>query len=52
MKIDHPDKRIINSIKKAVEWFKETEIHNIRVERIKAPKIVLNTVHLLQIKLL
>ncbi len=40
MSIDHPGKEIINSIKSAVEWFKESELHGIREETIKAPKIV------------
>ncbi len=40
MSINHPDKQIINSVKNAVEWFKESELHGIREETIKAPKIV------------
>jgi PelA/Pel-15E family pectate lyase len=40
MSIEHPGKEVINSVKCAVEWFKNSEIHGIRVERIKAPKVV------------
>ena len=40
MSIEHPNKKIINSVKSAVNWFKNSEIHGIRVERIKAPKVV------------
>ncbi len=40
MSIEHPNKDIINSIKSAVNWFKNSEIHGIKVERVKAPKIV------------
>ena len=40
MSIKHPGKAIINSIKSAVEWFKESELHGIREETIKAPKVV------------
>ena len=40
MSIKHPGKEIINSVRSAVEWFKNSEIDGIRVERIKAPKVV------------
>jgi len=40
MSIEHPNKKIINSIESAVKWFKASEIHGIKVERIKAPKVV------------
>jgi len=40
MSIIHPDKAVINSIESAVNWFKHSELHGIRVKRIKAPKIV------------
>lgn len=40
MSIDHPGKEIINSIKSAVDWFKESELHGIKEETIKAPKVV------------
>jgi PelA/Pel-15E family pectate lyase len=40
MSIAHPGKAIINSVKSAVNWFRNSEIHGIRVERIKAPKVV------------
>jgi PelA/Pel-15E family pectate lyase len=40
MSIEHPEKEIINSVKGAINWFKNSEIHDIRVKRISAPKIV------------
>jgi PelA/Pel-15E family pectate lyase len=40
MKIDHPNYDIINSVKGAVQWFKESEIHGIKVKTIAAPKAV------------
>jgi PelA/Pel-15E family pectate lyase len=40
MKIKNPDSQIINSIKNAVNWFKESEIKNIKIEIIPAPKVV------------
>ncbi len=40
MSIKHPSKAIVNSIKSAVEWFKESELHGIREKTIKAPKVV------------
>ncbi len=40
MDIDKPKKEIINSIKDAVDWFKNSEIHGIKVKRIEAPIIV------------
>ncbi len=40
MSIEHPNKEIINSVRSAVDWFKNSEIHGIKVERIKAPKVV------------
>ena len=40
MDIDKPSKQIINSIKDAVDWFKKSEIHGVRVKRIQAPEII------------
>ncbi len=40
MSIKHPGKAIVNSIKSAVEWFKESELHGIREKTIQAPKVV------------
>ena len=40
MSIKHPGKEIINSVRSVVNWFKNSEMHGIRVERIKAPKVV------------
>ena len=40
MSIEYPDKKIINSVEGAVNWFKYSEIHGIKVERVKAPKVV------------
>jgi PelA/Pel-15E family pectate lyase len=40
MSIEHPYKEIINSVEGAVNWFKDSEIHGIKVERVKAPKVV------------
>ncbi len=42
MSIKHPSKAIVNSVKSAVEWFKESELYGIREETVKAPKIVFN----------
>ena len=39
MSIENPGSEIINSVKNAVNWFTGAEIHGIRVERIKAPKV-------------
>jgi PelA/Pel-15E family pectate lyase len=36
MDIDHPNEKIINSVKHAVSWFKESEIEGIRVKTIAA----------------
>ncbi len=36
MSIDHPDKRIIQSVQSAVKWFHESKIHNTRMEVIRA----------------
>lgn len=40
MRINNPGKKIINSVKYAVQWFKESKISNTRVKIIKAPTIV------------
>ena len=40
MSIDNPSEEVINSVKSAVDWFTNSEIHGIRVERVKAPKVV------------
>ena len=40
MSIEHPNQTIINSVKSAVKWFSESAIRGVRVERIKAPKVV------------
>ena len=40
MNISHPGGKIISSVKSAVNWFKNSEIHGIRVDRVKAPKVV------------
>ena len=40
MSIDHPNQDIISSVKDAVNWFKKSEIHGIRVKRIQAPEII------------
>ncbi|MHB8579002.1 MAG: pectate lyase [Ignavibacteriaceae bacterium] len=40
MSINHPSKAIINSIKGAVKWFKDSRIYGIREMTIKAPKVV------------
>ena len=40
MSIEHPSKEVINSVKDAVKWFSKNSIKGIRVERIKAPKVV------------
>ena len=40
MSITHPGKAIIKSIESAVNWFRNSEIHGVRVERVKAPKVV------------
>ena len=34
------NKAIINSVESAVKWFKDSEIHGIKVERVKASKVV------------
>jgi PelA/Pel-15E family pectate lyase len=40
MSIEHPNKEIINSVKSAVDWFKTSEIHGIKLDTIEAPKVV------------
>ncbi|MEJ2618191.1 MAG: pectate lyase, partial [Ignavibacteriaceae bacterium] len=40
MSIKNPSSKIINSVRSAVDWFKNSEIHGIKIERIKAPKVV------------
>ncbi len=40
MSIQNPGEAIISSVKSAVEWFKESELHGIREVTIKAPKVV------------
>ncbi|MFZ0455277.1 MAG: pectate lyase [Ignavibacteriaceae bacterium] len=40
MSLEHPGKEVINSVRSAVIWFKDSKIHGIRVERIKAPEVV------------
>ncbi len=37
MKIDHPDKRIIESVQGAVKWFNDSKIFNTRVKTVPAP---------------
>ena len=37
MRIENPDKRIINSIEHAVQWFEHSKIYETRVKIIKAP---------------
>ena len=39
MDIEQPSTKIINSVKNAVDWFKESEVMGIRVKRIQAPEI-------------
>lgn len=36
MRVDHPDDKIIDAIESAVKWFKDSEIHGIRVKWIKS----------------
>lgn len=38
MKIDHPDKAIINAVQNAVMWFQDSKIYNTRVKTITAPR--------------
>lgn len=40
MSIDHPSKAIIESVQNAVAWFDVSTIHNTRVKKIDAPKVV------------
>jgi PelA/Pel-15E family pectate lyase len=40
MSIKNPSSKIINAVRSAVDWFKNSKILGIRVERIKAPKVV------------
>ncbi len=37
MSLDHPDKRIIESVQSAVKWFSDSKIYNTRVKTIPAP---------------
>lgn len=37
MQINNPNERIKNSIESAVQWFKESAIHGIRVDKVEAP---------------
>lgn len=39
MSIDNPDKKIINSVQSAVKWFNDSQIHNLMVKNIPAPKV-------------
>lgn len=40
MKIDRPDKAVINAIQNAVAWFQDSKIYNTRVNTIPAAKLV------------
>ena len=40
MDINRPNQEIINSVKGAIQWFKESEIHGIKIKTIPAPKAV------------
>jgi PelA/Pel-15E family pectate lyase len=40
MSIDHPNAEIVNSVKGAVEWFKQSGIKGIKIQTIPAPKAV------------
>lgn len=36
MDLDHPDEKVVNAVKHAVQWFKESQIEGIRVKTIPA----------------
>ena len=38
MSIDHPDQQIIDAVKSAVSWFKESAIKGIKIKTIEAPE--------------
>ena len=40
MKLEHPDKKVVNSIKAAVRWFKDSELKNLKLKSVPAPKVV------------
>ena len=40
MSIDHPNKKTIHAVQNSVVWFNESIIHNTRVKRIPAPRMV------------
>lgn len=40
MSVDHPSKEIINSVKGAIQWFKESKINGIRIKTVPAPVAV------------
>ena len=39
MSLEHPDNRVINSVQSAIKWFDKSQIHGVKVETIKAPKV-------------
>jgi PelA/Pel-15E family pectate lyase len=40
MSLENPDTSIVRSVQSAVQWFRDSEIHGIRVETVSAPTVV------------